>query len=458
MDGGGFTSPLIVDSLLSANQFRAFFGLPTNEKWDTQAKNMFIPRDGNAGIILEYVGQNGSAVVKQADVVLDTFPLNFQQNYTAQDSRNDLEYYAGKQSPNGPAMTWAIYSIVNSAVALSGCAAFTYQQYAEAPYARAPWFFFSEQAVDIPSINGGTNPAYPFLTGHGGSNQVSLFGYLGLRLNVDFVLHINPDLPPQIPHLRYRVFYWQGWPISAASNRTHTTVTRLSVPYDTANLTYATHAIPVQVGEKENIKKYSLPPKGTITVSNRLISDQFTTKGDIAQCLPVTSPDEYEPGQFPISAVDGSVTTKWQPTVANRTTSITIDLGTQPVQQVSSFFFDFGLTPPTKVSVLFHNTTSIATAVTVASQPIKITLPYNETEYNIIHPYTSNTTTITLNPPVYSARYATLQIQGNANDNLSNATGATVASWAIIGAEGQHLEPRMTPESAWDLVKRLWSA
>lgn len=40
---------------------------------------------------------NGSIEVKQADVVLDTFPLNYRNNYTAADSLSDLEYYAGKQ-------------------------------------------------------------------------------------------------------------------------------------------------------------------------------------------------------------------------------------------------------------------------------------------------------------------------------------------------------------------------
>jgi hypothetical protein len=33
--------------------------------------------------------------------------------------------------------------------------------------------------VDNTTINGGTHPAYPFLTGHGGSNQVAIYGYLG---------------------------------------------------------------------------------------------------------------------------------------------------------------------------------------------------------------------------------------------------------------------------------------
>lgn len=35
---------------------------------------------------------NGSIAVKQADVVLNTFPLNYQLNYTAEDSLRDLDW------------------------------------------------------------------------------------------------------------------------------------------------------------------------------------------------------------------------------------------------------------------------------------------------------------------------------------------------------------------------------
>ncbi|KAL8962737.1 MAG: hypothetical protein Q9183_005109, partial [Haloplaca sp. 2 TL-2023] len=178
-DNGGFTMPLIADTLMFANMFRQLFGIPTNSTFDEQAENIFIDRNEEVGIINEYTGMNGSIEVKQADVVLDTFPLNYQNNYTTADRLNDLIYYAGKQSLDGPGMTYAIFSIVASEVVPSGCSSYTYQQYSEHPYARAPWFQFSEQLTDDFDTNGGTHPAFPFLTGHGGANQVTLFGYLG---------------------------------------------------------------------------------------------------------------------------------------------------------------------------------------------------------------------------------------------------------------------------------------
>ncbi|KAI4146516.1 MAG: hypothetical protein L6R39_003435 [Caloplaca ligustica] len=449
VDNGGFTMPLIADTLMYDNMFRALFGIPQNATFDEQASNIFISRNSNAGIIEEYTGMNGSIEVKQADVVLDIFPLNYQNNYTATDRFNDLTFYAGKQSLNGPGMTYAIFSIAASEVDPSGCSSYTYQQYSEQPYARAPWFQFSEQLIDDFTENGGTHPAFPFLTGHGGANQVTLFGYLGLRLTPDFTLHLNPSLPPQIPNLKYRTFYWQGWPISAISNQTHTIVTRLSEPYVAANQTFAKASIPVQIGN-DNSNMHSLPPNGTITLPNRNVTSMQTVKGNIAQCLPVSSPDEYQPGQFPFAAVDGSVTTKWQPNFANTSQSITVSLSTQPVQPVTAFHFDWAQNPPTNISVIFHNTSDVtdSSAVTVVDNAkVNISLPYDANSTYLITPYMSNTTNITLPSPVYSGQYATLQIQGNQVDSYNNGTGGSVAEWAILGRNGQALTTEVSIRS-----------
>ena len=438
VDNGGYTMALIADVLRNVNMFRELFGVERSGVYDDQAANILISRNTDAGIIDEYTGMNGSIAVKQADVVLDTFPLNYQYGYTAQDSLSDLDYYAGKQSLNGPGMTFAIFSIVASQVSPSGCSSYTYQQYSEQPYARAPWFQLSEQLVDDYSTNGGTHPAYPFLTGIGGANQVTIFGYLGLRLTADFVLHINPTLPPQIPHLRYRTFYWRGWPISAEANQTHTILTRSDRPYMDANMTFANASICVEVGIGGSTN-YKLPPNGTLTLENRDAAKFKTIKNNIAQCLPVTSSYAFQPGQFPISAVDGAASTKWQPDFANVSQSITIDLSSQPIQPVKGLYFDWAQNPPTNFTVIFHNMSDvdggIAGAV-ISRSRIDISTPYNATEVGLVRPYMSNTTNITLPIPVYSGKYATLTIQGNQGDSSEsiNGTGATVAEFAIIGS------------------------
>ncbi len=338
-------------------------------------------------------------------------------------------------------MTYAIFSIVASQVSPSGCSSYTYQQYSEQPYARAPWFQLSEQLLDNFDANGGTHPAYPFLTGHGGANQVTVFGYLGLRLEPDFVLHLNPSLPPQIPNLKYRTFYWHGWPMSAISNQTTTTITRLSTPLTNANQTFANTSIPVQIGN-DNSTTYQFAPNSTLVLQNRQIGLIATIPGNIAQCLPVTSPDEFQPGQFPMAAVDGATSTKWQPVHANTSQSITVSLTSQPFQPITGFAFDWAQNPPTNFTVSFHNMSTLdASAVTATSVTnTTISSPYNASAVSLIMPYMSNTTNVTLEPPVWSGSFATLTIQGNQGDLNNNATGATVAEWAILGRQGGKLD------------------
>ncbi|KAL8741684.1 MAG: hypothetical protein Q9190_005734 [Brigantiaea leucoxantha] len=441
VDNGGFTMPLVADTMMYANMFRQLFGIPPNSTFNDQAENIFISRNADAGIIEEYTGMNGSISVKQADVVLNTFPLNYQNDYSTSDRLNDFIYYAGKQSLNGPGMTYAIFSVVASEVEPAGCSSYTYQQYSEQPYARAPWFQFSEQLLDDYTANGGTHPAFPFLTGHGGANQVTLFGYLGLRLTPDFSLHVDPSLPPQIPYLKYRTFYWQGWPISATANQTHTTMIRLGTPYEAANQTYSNTSIPVQIGNDAS-KILQFQPNGTLVLENRNIANEKAISGNIAQCQPISSPDEYQPGQFPISAVDGATTTKWQPSFANTTQSLTVSLASQPIQPISAFYFDWAQTPPLNFSVFFHNDSSLdlSTAVIATGNTnVEISDPYDANATALITRYTSNTTNITLDSPIYSGRFATLQILGNQVDPYNNGTGATVAEWGIIGEGGGDL-------------------
>lgn len=352
-------------------------------------------------------------------------------------------------------MTYAIFAIVASDVSPSGCSAYTYHQYSYAPYARGPWYQLSEQMIDDASINGGTHPAFPFITGHGGANQVALYGYLGLRLHPDDTLYIDPNLPPQIPHITYRTFYWHGWPISAWSNYTHTTIQRDSslAPLASADLIFSNVSIKVQVGQStasaDEATIYYLPLSGELTVPNRMIGSVNTTPGNQVQCHPVYSPDAYEPGQFPISAVDGATSTKWQPSTSNLT-SLTVTLSTTTdaaAEAVSGFYFDWSQAPPQNLTVIFHDSpignpsTVFAAAgsnstgyrVVTSMSNIVQSKPYNAIsaeELNVVSIPTANTTTITLDAPVQKARFATLLIAGN---QANETAGATVAEWVILG-------------------------
>ncbi|CAI7587198.1 unnamed protein product [Penicillium pancosmium] len=455
IDAGGFTMPLIAKTLRHANNFRQQFGLEENATWDQMADNVLVLRDND--VTLEFTAMNGSGVVKQADVVMVTYPLSYTANYTTQNSLDDLDYYAAKQSADGPAMTWAIFSIVANKVAHSGCSAYTYAQYSYKPYIRAPFFQMSEQLLDNPAINGGTHPAYPFLTGHGGANQVAIYGYLGLRLLPDDILHIDPNLPPQVPYLKYRTFYWRGWPISAWSNYTHTTISHAAgtAALDTADQRFANKTITIHSGPETNATTYHLPLKGAIVIPTRQSGSENTVTGNLVQCQPVFSSDAFEPGQFPISAVDGAASTKWQPSLASNVASVTVSFDEEEGgTMVSGFFFDWAQAPPVNATVIFHNKTLQDPAIalsspqssdyTVVHKLSKITQssPYDPetTNLDVVAIPTGNTTNVTLPAPVPAARYASLLIVGNqalgpVDVQTKNGTGATVAEWAILGKD-----------------------
>lgn len=93
--------PLIAETLQTANTFRAQFGQEKNATWNSMAADVLVLREN--GVTLEFTTMNGSAVVKQADVILNTFPLSYTTNYTTQDSLNDLDYVSSWTTPESNA-------------------------------------------------------------------------------------------------------------------------------------------------------------------------------------------------------------------------------------------------------------------------------------------------------------------------------------------------------------------
>ncbi|KAF2712049.1 glycoside hydrolase family 65 protein [Pleomassaria siparia CBS 279.74] len=172
VNNAAFTTALIQKHLNSTNMLNAWAGLPHNDSWAEMVSKMRLPTHEEAGIILEYNGMQGDISVKQADIVLIDDLLHYDNPY----SLANLDYYAAKQSPNGPGMTYGAFSIVANGISPSGCSSYTYNLYSTQPYVRNPWFQFSEQLNDDFTSNGGTNPAFPFLTGMGGANRVAIFG------------------------------------------------------------------------------------------------------------------------------------------------------------------------------------------------------------------------------------------------------------------------------------------
>ncbi|PIO29415.1 hypothetical protein AB205_0026490, partial [Aquarana catesbeiana] len=79
------------------------------ETWKDVASKLKLPFDSEINYHPEYENYFVGEKVKQADVVLLGYPLMFQM--TPKQRRNDLLIYELVTDPDGPAMTWSMFSI-----------------------------------------------------------------------------------------------------------------------------------------------------------------------------------------------------------------------------------------------------------------------------------------------------------------------------------------------------------
>jgi hypothetical protein len=358
-------------------------------------------------------------------------------------------------------MTYSVFAVDANALSPSGCSAYTYTLNGFLPYLRAPWFQFSEQAVDNTALNGDTNPAFPFLTGHGGANQVVPFGFLGIRTDQS-VLYINPSLPPQFSHVKVRTLYYAGATLSASLNSTHTTLTRLLTP-ESANLVdlYANTSLPFIVGtpnsDPSTSTSYTLAINSTVTIPNRLYWQTLTYAGNLLQCLSITSPDPYAPGQFPIAAIDGATATRWQP-ASNDSASLTVNMSSIPVTPISGLYFDWGQRPPINASVYIGNSTDTSggiygNEIVINLSSISPNLPYNAAaaaaSLDTVVPVTGNTTSISISGGAWSGDYIRLVISGCWEED---GEGATVGEFVLVGGSPSSNSSSSTTSSAGSTV------
>ncbi|KAF2133356.1 carbohydrate-binding module family 32 protein [Dothidotthia symphoricarpi CBS 119687] len=444
VNNAGFTTALIQRQFIETSEFNNWFGVAQNANWSKIASRMQLPVNRQADIVVEYEGMNGTVMVKQADVVLIDDLLHYPNPY----SLANLDYYAAKQSLDGPAMTYSSFSVVANQVSPSGCSSYTYDLYSSSPYIRAPWYQYSEQLIDEVAENGGTHPAYPFLTGMGGSNRVAVFGYLGLRLFYDR-LDIDPSLPPQISYLDYRTFYWQGHGINATSNATHTTLIRLpreKYALPSANETYFEKPIPVTFGTRPGEFSLGAEP---LVLPNRMMGQTLTMDGNILQCKSVLpSPQGNAPGQFPIAAIDGAASTKWQPANSSVLSYMTVDLGDAEFYPITNLMVDWGNQAPSYYEILFSNSSlppfkdGEKDVRSVVAGKVELSAPYDPVTAFEIRTYVGNQTNVTLERSVWSGRFAHLGIKGNQFGDVE--VGGTVAEWNLIRegevAERENLE------------------
>ncbi|KII91942.1 carbohydrate-binding module family 32 protein [Plicaturopsis crispa FD-325 SS-3] len=393
-------------------------GVTTPSNWSAIAAAVPVLRDSASGITLEYDGFNGTTSVKQADVVLLPYPLEY--NQTAEQGLNDLDFYALATSPDGPGMTYSIFSIDASALSPVGCASYTYLLAASQPYSRPPFYQFSEQTTDNDETNGGTNPAYTFLTGHGGFLQSFTHGFTGYRSRTN-AFYLDPILPAQLTNYTLKGMKWRDSILDVTLTSKDTIIAHRK----------GGSSIPIQIGTgNAKAGNYTLGVGKTLVVPTRHTNGTLV-EGNLAQCKSVLSTDTsfsntnatIVPGQYALAAIDGSNATAWQP-LQNSSATITVDL--QASHTISKIHFNWGLNPATQFAVHVGNATDSMTQI--ANGTVSISSPYNATAAVAVSLKVGNTTDVQL-PQSISARYVNVTIEGSYR---ADGTGATLAEFAVL--------------------------
>eukprot|EP00762_Andalucia_godoyi_P004226 ANDGO_05456.mRNA.1 Acid trehalase-like protein 1 len=180
-----YTNVAAAKSLVFAQTVCAAASSDTNVRlYGDVASQMFVPYDSVNDRHPEFAGYSGQTV-KQADVVLLGFPLDYAMN--ASTRRNDLDYYSARTDSSGPAMTWGAFAIGHLELQSPTLAfPFFLRSYANA---HAPYFVWTETPT------GGTTN---FATGMGGFLQTMVFGWAGMRVRSDGV-HFKAYIPDNVP-------------------------------------------------------------------------------------------------------------------------------------------------------------------------------------------------------------------------------------------------------------------
>lgn len=433
---GSFTATAVSTALRLAAELRQERGMQMESDWLDKMEHMAVPTSDD-GVVLEFEGMKNDVFPKQADIILSHFPYDYRRNFSIEKHQTVMDYYTVRTDPHGPAMTWTVYAIAANSLATSGCAFWTYLVKSFQPYIRGPWYQYSEQQDDDPDVldpltGHPINPAFPFLTGHGALLQTFTGGFLGLRVT-DRNLIINPSLPPQLMHFKPPIQFYNGAVVSFRMNRTHTVITRLDASLFDGLVPdqYGHDDMPVTVGrsvEDADAKTIFLPINGTATVANRIYDTKVSVPGNMLQCQ-ITSSIH---GDLPFAATDGYGGTFWQPSESNITAALVVEIASsQSTRPLGAIYMDFAMRPPRHAKVLVSNSSDFEPAITLAEQAIDITAPWDPA--SPVVKYAGNITIVKLFDPVWSGKFAKLEITGSWADD---GAGAMVAEFALLARDG----------------------
>ncbi|RPA98401.1 hypothetical protein L873DRAFT_1687777 [Choiromyces venosus 120613-1] len=428
VDNGAFTNAGIKVIMGIAQAAAKLVGETAPSKWKDVQEKIFIPFNTNANIIPEYGTMNGSVKIKQADVVLINYPLEFRLNESQ--ALNDLDFYARAQSPDGPAMTWAMFAINAADLSPAGCASYTYLLYASQPYLREPYYQFSEQINDNIYENGNTNPAFTFLTGHGGFLQVPTHGFTGYRPRLD-AFYLDPSLPPQLEGVEVKGMKHQGSVFNILVNSTNTTITRIH-PKAHRRSNDSPGPVTIRIGSRNKMAgDWKLSVGQSLVIPTRRPDLNGTDlPGNKAQCKRAEADTPWYPGQFPLAAVDGSNHTVWQ-SATSKPSALTVDL--EAPTQINGVSFNWASQPPESWTLLVggNETTPETWRQVYHSDKVEISDPWIEDDALIVRIRTGNTTTQMFDQSISTvSRWVRLVVEGN--KGREKERGPTVAQFGIL--------------------------
>lgn len=181
VDDNAFTNGSAKAILIYATEAASVLNEQPSPQWKEVAEKLKFNYFSD-GVMKEHSAYNGE-IIKQADVNLLSYPLQLVTD--KEQIRKELEYYEPRISPEGPAMSHSILSILYARL---GNAKMAWQLFGKGyyPNRRPPFGAIAE----TPQFNN----TY-FATGAGGLLQAVLFGFAGLHLTDDGIVQEKPCLP-----------------------------------------------------------------------------------------------------------------------------------------------------------------------------------------------------------------------------------------------------------------------
>ncbi|KAJ2953896.1 hypothetical protein O0L34_g1527 [Tuta absoluta] len=179
---------------------KAYYLAKDPEHWADIAWSLSLPYDEELDYHPQFSGYERGVRIKQADVVLLGFPLQYPMSMSTR--ANDLAYYETVTRSSGPAMTWSMHTIGHLQLDDNLQAALMFNKSYEG-YVREPFKIWSE--LRRPRVG-----AVNFLTGMGGFLQTLMFGYGGIRIHLDRLEIDRPQLPPEATSFKIRGIKYLG--------------------------------------------------------------------------------------------------------------------------------------------------------------------------------------------------------------------------------------------------------